>query len=159
MPKIANKYRSMVFLVVANVLLSIYVATDATRRKMPDARLWWVSGLFLGVAILPFYMVERPLRGGETREGGTAWNVLKYTVLAWTIAMTIGAAHYFFGFERWRLEKIITVDPVADVAVSSVLGGMLFLSIMCLLAIGLFLKEDVVEEGPTGPLAKTEKDL
>jgi len=55
-----------------------WVLFDGLSRKMgSSAVLWTIGTLILGPITLPIYLALRPLKQGEVREGGTAWNVLK----------------------------------------------------------------------------------
>jgi hypothetical protein len=63
---------------------ALFVLWDATRRKAP--RLSWVAGTVLAwPLVLPLWLATRPLRSGEIRRGGRAWNILRLFALAWSI--------------------------------------------------------------------------
>src|ERR1700730_14390231 len=71
-------------------IFAVWVLIDGTNRKMGSSVAVWLLGtLFLGPIILPIYIAKRPLKKGEVREGGTAWNVLKNFAILWTILIAI----------------------------------------------------------------------
>ena len=71
-------------------VLAVWVLFDGVNRKMGASTVLWILGtVLLGPIILPIYLALRPLKQGEIREGGTAWNVLKNFAILWTIVMVI----------------------------------------------------------------------
>src|SRR5436309_4137295 len=71
-------------------LFALWVLFDGLGRKMGASAILWTAGtLFLGPIILPIYLASRPLKQGEVREGGKAWNVLKNFAILWTIVMAV----------------------------------------------------------------------
>jgi len=114
---------------------------------------------FLGVLVPPVYLAKRPLRSGETRDGGAAWNVLRKFALFWTIVM---AALTIGGFIRAALTS---PTPSSDAALFGAalgtavglgfMGTVWFFPTVGAVVLGLLLKKSsVVERGPTGPLAE-----
>src|SRR5215217_7207175 len=73
-------------------LFTLWVIYDGRRRSMGTRIIPWAVGTFLlGPIVLPIYFAKRPLRTGEVREGGFAWNVLRNFALFWTVLMVVVA--------------------------------------------------------------------
>lgn len=72
-----------------NILIALWVFFDARKRKMNKSLLWGIGTSLLMVVVIPFYFAKRPLKAGEVREGGTAWNVIKSFAIFWTIFMFV----------------------------------------------------------------------
>src|SRR5579883_1885120 len=73
-------------------VFAAWVLFDGMSRKDGGAAVGWTIGtLLLGPLVLPVYLAKRPLKTGEVREGGTAWNVLKNFAILWTILMAVAA--------------------------------------------------------------------
>lgn len=69
---------------------ALWVAYDGFSRGAGTAAFLWAIGTFLfGPIVLPIYLAKRPLKNGELREGGTAWNVLKNFAILWSACMAI----------------------------------------------------------------------
>ena len=68
------------------VPITVWVLIDARKRRN-NLIGWSIGTLLFGPIVLPFYLAKRYLKPNEVREGGTAWNVLKYFTLFWTITM------------------------------------------------------------------------
>ncbi len=73
--------------VVVASAFTIWVVVDSLKRN----KLAWgyaiFSFLWMWFICLPFYFAGRPLKAGETREGGYGWNVCKYFLLLWTFLL------------------------------------------------------------------------
>jgi len=147
----------MVYLFVY-VPLAIWMFIDAKRRRY-DAGKWWAIGTTLFCPITaPFYFASRNLRKGESREGGTPWNVLKNFALFWTVTMAIATLS---GMADLAGSGDTSQDEYeqAGAAIGTAIGlGLLFLiwffPMLGALVLGMFLKKSsVVETGPTGALA------
>jgi hypothetical protein len=101
-------------------------------------RAWSVAVLAGGPLGLAAYLAFRPLRVGEAREGGTAWQVLSKLIVAWT-AFLAGAA-------LWNLAFAFAAPSTLAVAWAALA--------LPALVVGLALKRSAeVERGPTGVLA------
>ena len=144
-------------LVIFNVLLTIWVVIDALRRKAGVAK-WGIGTLLVAPIVAPLYFAKRPLKAGEERHGGTAWNFLKNFSLAWTLHMAIWAGHYFI-FVGNKLSETSSSAGKLGAAIGGTLG-MTFLAMAWFfpmfgaVVLGFFLrKSSVVEKGPTGLLA------
>ena len=57
------------------IILAAWTFYDIRKRR--DHFGWVIGVLIAGVLVLPVYLAKRSLKPGETREGGTGWNVLK----------------------------------------------------------------------------------
>ncbi len=137
--------------------LAIFVFTNAKKRG--NNAIGWAIGTFVFWAgVLPVYLSKRYLLAGETREGGTAWNICKYFVMLWTL-------WWLIVFSGWIMEAIEISDSLTNEYEQAGAGlGMAFGSgVMILLwilpiagaAIVGFMtkKSNYVENGPTGPMA------
>lgn len=146
----------MWYIVLAG-LFAIWVLVDGLKRKAKAIR-WAIGTLLLGPIVLPVYIAKRPLRAGEVREGGTAWNILRNFALFWTILMAVAAVWGVVAVSE-RTATLQTDAERAGAAVGTALGlGMIaalwFFPMVGALVLGFFLKNSsVVEKGPTGPLA------
>lgn len=142
---------------VTFILIGAWVFYDAHRRG--GRRVAWALGTAVApMFVLPFYFAKRPLRAGEVREGGTAWNVLRNFAFVWTVLVGLAAMLGVAG---------IAVDYNPDASDAEAIGtafgttmGMLFLGVMWFfpfagaVAAGLMVrKSSVVERGPDEPLA------
>ena len=136
-----------------NVLLGTWLLIDARRRKVGGGTivLYVIGAVVLSVLVVPFYVAYRPLKAGETREGGAAWNVLKSFALLWSV-----------GWALLTVRACLRVAPLAAESAGGALGFglglgmygcMWFVPLVGALVLGLFLKKSTVETGPTGPLA------
>jgi hypothetical protein len=116
-----------------------WVFADARRRM--TRRAWSVAVLVGGPLGLAAYLALRPLRDGETREGGAAWQLLSNFVVAWTALLAAAAL--------WNL-----VFPFADssrIALAWAFGA------VPALVVGLAMKRGTIERGPTGMLAAVSR--
>jgi len=143
--------------IVFNLIFTIWVLVDSRKRKA-NVLFWTIGTLLLGPIVLCVYFAKRPLKAGEVREGGTAWNVLKNFAFFWTLLMLFAAVSGMISVS----EDISTSQSVAEkagTAIGTVLGlGLLatlwFFPMVGAVVLGFFLKKSsVVEKGPTGPLA------
>ena len=111
-----------------------WVFFDARRRMAPR---YWAAVVAVGGPLgLAAYLALRPLQEGESREGGTAWQLLSKFVVAWT-GLFVFAAAWNLGFPFAKL----TVLAIAWAA-----------GALPALVVGLALKRSTVEQGPTGML-------
>jgi len=140
-------------------LFAIWVFVDGQKRKT-SAIPWAIGTALLGPIVLPVYVAKRPLKAGEVREGGTAWNVLRNFALFWTILMAVAA---FWGMVSvsGQTSTLETDAERAGAAIGTaigfgLIGALWFFPMVGALVLGLFLKKStVVENGPTGPLASS----
>ena len=133
-------------------VLAVWVLGDGAARKA-NGILWAVGTLLLGPLILPVYLAKRPLKSGEVREGGTAWNVLKNFAILWTVLMAIVAVMSLMAVSQHTLKAQGGAEQ-AGAALGTVLGlGVIgafwFFPMVGALMLGLMLKKSsVVERGP-----------
>src|SRR5258708_28900846 len=86
---VSRRKGSMWYLVLYGIF-ALWVLQDGLSRKLATSAAGWTLGtLLLGPIILPVYLAKRPLKKGEVREGGTAWNILKNFAVLWTVLMAI----------------------------------------------------------------------
>lgn len=140
-------------------LATIYVYWDANRRGN-KAWGWSLPTIFLWPIIVPIYRSKRFLLKGEQRVGGTTWALLKSFVVLWQVFCIAWLSSY--GVEiSTTVEEASTEAESAGAAIGGTLGiGFIigaWVGITVIVGIlGLFFKGGKVEEGPTGPNAKTE---
>ena len=105
---------------------------DARQRMAPK---WWpLAVLFGGPAGFAAYLAQRPLREGESREGGLAWQLLSMFVVSWTAMLAAAAIwNLAIAFMPWNRLAIAWAVPA-----------------LAALVAGLALKRSTVEHGPTG---------
>ena len=110
------------------------------------------------IIVIPFYFAKRPLKAGEVREGGTAWNVTKSFAIFWTLFMFIAGVAGMISVSD-IVNTASSGAEQAGAAIGTAMGmgmilGLWFIVIVGALVIGLFLKKSsIVEKGPTGSLA------
>ena len=140
-------------------IFAIWVLFDAKKRNN-NMFGWAIPTFVLGPFFLPFYFAKRNLKKGETREGGTGWNILKNFALLWTITMFIAGISGLTGAGS-VIDQSQTAAEEAGAIIGAGLGmGLLFglwlIPMLIAIIIGFFLKKSsVVEEGPTGELKKS----
>ncbi len=118
---------------------------------------WTLGTFFLGPIILPVYLAKRPLKKGEVREGGAAWNVLKNFAILWTVLMAIVGLSAMM--KVGQATSSLETDAAKAGAGLGILLGMGFLAAVWFVptmgtaVLGFLLKKNsIVETGPTGPL-------
>jgi hypothetical protein len=139
-------------------MFAIWVLLDGLARRIgPNVAAWTLGTLLLGPIVLPIYLAKRPLKKGELREGGTAWNVLKNFAILWTVLMAMAA----FGAMTHLGQTVSSLDSDAARAGAGLglLLGMGFMAVVWFLptcgaaVLGFLLKKNsIVETGPTGAL-------
>jgi hypothetical protein len=139
-------------------MFAIWVLLDGLARRIgPNVAAWTLGTLVLGPIVLPIYLAKRPLKKGEVREGGTAWNVLKNFAILWTMLMAMAA----FGAIKHIGQTVSSLDSDAARAGAGlgILLGMGFMAVVWFLptcgaaVLGFLLKKNsIVETGPTGAL-------
>lgn len=147
---------------VLYIPLAAWLFVDSKRRRYDKGLLWALCTAFVGPLAAPAYFAYRPLRKGETREGGRAWVVLKNFALFWTVTMAVCT---FAGMASVAdtTNKMTNEYERAGAAIGSALGlGLLFiiwlLPMIGAVMLGVFLKKsNAVETGPTGPLATEDE--
>lgn len=142
-------------------IVAAWVFFDAKKRGN-NALAWAVATFLIGVIVAPYYLAKRYLLAGEVREGGVAWNVLRYFALFWTLTMaivTIGA----MGAVSSSMPTSGNQYEEAGAVIGATIGiGMIltvwFMVLVAALVIGMFLKKSsIIEKGPTGPMATAPK--
>lgn len=134
------------------LLFAVVILIDASQRAMlPVGWLYVILSVILWPVIAPLYFAKRHLKAGEMRIGGTFWHWTRYFLAFWTIGMIFLA-----------IGSILQIGNSGAGAGSSILAAGMGTGIVCvvwivpllvLLVLGSLLKNDNIEEGPTGPLA------
>jgi hypothetical protein len=144
---------------------ALWVLFDSLTRRMRLAGVLWALGTALvGPFALPIYLALRPLKLGEVREGGTAWNILKNFAILWTVAMTVAGLLALVNMAQ-RATDLNSEWEIAGARIGAVLGfGMLgaawFLpTVGAALMAFLVKKNSIIETGPTGPLISKSSAL
>lgn len=143
--------------IILNAIFAVWVYLDANKRLNHTIG-WPMATVIAGPIVLPIYFAKRNLKAGETREGGTGWNVIRSFAFFWTITMTV------LGIAGMATVSNIVNNATsqaeqAGAAIGATLGlGMMFITwlivLISALIVGLFLKKsNIVENGPTGALA------
>ena len=114
---------------------SLWVLIDARSRNA--SRYWIAANVIAGPLALAAYIAVRPLRTGESREGGRAWQVCSKLVLTWTALLAFAAL--------WNV-----LVPFADWIGIGIAWAVVTLPA---LAVGLALKRGTTEYGPVVTLA------
>jgi hypothetical protein len=137
---------------------AIWVLFDGLNRKMAFSALGWTAGTaILGPIILPIYLASRPLKQGDVREGGKAWNILKNFAILWTIVMSVATIAGMMAMAK-STSGLDSDAARAGAGIGMVLGiGALgaawFFPTMGAALLGFLLKKNsIVETGPTGTL-------
>lgn len=132
-----------------NLILAFWISNDAKSRM--NNQIWWPAAtVCLGLFVLPLYFAKRNLKKGETRVGGTIWNVARYFCFIWTIAMYFLGAAELLGFTATPPKNLMESYGSAMFTFS-----IWFIALLPALFIGFFFKKSgVKEEGPTGPLVR-----
>ena len=139
------------------IAVAIWLFLDAKKRRYNGIP-WAICTAIFGPLVVPFYFAKRPLKDGEIREGGFAWNVLKYFAIFWTITIFIGFIAGMAGASDVANRATSDAER-AGAGIGMAIGGFMifflwFVIMAGALVLGFFLKKSsVIERGPTGPLA------
>lgn len=149
------------WLVVPSVA-AIWVLLDGRERKA-NAFLW-ALGTFLFLAIiLPLYIAYRPLKSGERRDGGRAWNVLRNIAISWTIVMAafavMGIVEASGAGDEFQTEAEQIGFGIGMMVAMFIIGAAWFFPMVGAVVLGFFLRTASVELGPTGPLADADHSV
>ena len=129
-------------------ILSLWVVYDAGKRKN-NMITWPVATALFGLIALPVYLAKRNLLGDETREGGVAWNTIKYFVLFWTLTITIDGIHAISVMSEMTDRMSPGVSDFGE-AIAIVTYVFVWFSVIILaLILGSFLKKSVIEKSVT----------
>lgn len=139
-------------------VLALWVLLDGISRKLRTSAFFWTLGtVILGPIILPTYLALRPLKEGEVREGGKAWNILKNFAILWTVVIAIGAIIAVIDMAS-RINGLTNESMQAGAGIGIAFGMGLFAAAWFFPTVGaallgfLLKKTTIVETGPTGPL-------
>jgi hypothetical protein len=110
-----------------------WLFVDARTRH---ANRYWVAAAITGPIGVAAYWALRPLREGESREGGTAWQILSKSVVLWTALLACVA---MVNMALPRVAMATLAVAWVSIAVPA-------------LVVGLALKRSTTEHGPTGVL-------
>lgn len=139
------------------IAIAIWVFRDSKARRI-NGMPWAVCTAILGPTVVPVYLAKRPLKSGEIREGGIAWNILKNFALFWTLTILVvglaGMVNASNAAKNAHSDAEKAGAGCGIVAGVGILIAMWFIPMICALVLGFFLKNStVLEKGPTGPLA------
>lgn len=142
---------------VLYAICAVWVYMDAQKR-LNHVIGWPLATFLLGPLVLPVYFAKRNLHTGETREGGTAWNILRSFAFFWTITMVIieiaSIAFVSNAVHNAGNEAQQAGAAIGGTIAMSMIFVLWLVILITALVIGLFLKKShVVETGPTGTLA------
>jgi hypothetical protein len=146
--------------VLFSVMAALWVFVNGMRRKA-KAFPWAIGALLLPPIVLPVYLALRPLKPGEVRKGGKAWNILRNFAILWTLwfllaATMMGAIPYILSV-RNGIEKFTIKTIIDNFRSFGEIGILWFVPLAIALFVGLFLrKPSFVEKGPTGPRASSQ---
>jgi hypothetical protein len=146
-----------VWYLIAGLFAAIWTGLDAYSRRS-NVALYAVGAFLFAPMVVPIWIASRPLRTGETREGGRAWNVLRNFAITWTILMAIAA---FVGLlaagksvSHADSEAAQTGAGLGILLGMGLLGMVWFVPMIGTVVLGFILKKaNANEVGPTGPLA------
>jgi hypothetical protein len=134
-----------------------YLLHGISRKLRTSAFFWTLGTVILGPIILPTYLALRPLKEGEVREGGKAWNILKNFAILWTVVIAIGAIIAVIDMAS-RINGLTNESMQAGAGIGIAFGMGLFAAAWFFPTVGaallgfLLKKTTIVETGPTGPL-------
>ncbi len=137
---------------VVSTAFAIWVVVDSLKRK----KLAWahaiISFFWMWWICLPFYFAGRPLKPGETREGGYAWNVCKFFMLLWTFLLAYCLLGGMVNVSNSLEGRDMGAAESAGAAIGVGLGLGFFFCLYVGVAIpviitGLLLKKNVTETG------------
>jgi|GEM_PF-619118 len=144
------------------VPVAIWIYIDSKRRLYEPGKWWAIATALIGPLTAPVYFAKRPLKKGETREGGLPWNVLKNFALFWTLTLCVGAIGGMMSASN-VMDEATNEYKKAGAAVGTAIGlamvfALWFFPMVGAIMLGVFLKKsNLVEEGPTGPLIGAEE--
>ncbi len=138
--------------------VAAYCFWDASVRRMKNPWLWSVSGAILGLFALAILHGNRWLKPGETRTGGRALDSCRWIAILNTIKFLILIFQALLSYSRF-LSKYPgggIIGRLTLEGVSMTIGRLILAWLVTtggVLVLGLILKKDIREQGPTGPLA------
>jgi len=141
-----------VWYIILYTVFAIWVFIDALGRKAKSVP-WAIGTFFLGPVILPIYIAKRPLKSGEIREGGTAWNILKNFAIFWTILMAVafiwGMVATSVNIPMLQSEAEKAGFAIGTTIGLTMIGALWFFPFTATVVLGLILKKSsIIEKGP-----------
>lgn len=132
-------------------ILGVWVFTDARQRKA-NPIVWAIGTLLFAPMVLPFYFAKRPLKNGEVREGGFAWNTIRGFAVTWTIVMitaaVLGLAKVGDQSREPQSSAERTGTAIGTTVGLGLIGAIWFFPVMGALVLGLILKKSSeIEKG------------
>lgn len=121
-----------------------FVIWDARRRGSRAVLPWTTGVLITSLLGLPIYLANRPLLPGETRQGGHAWDAIRWYGIAWTVLCAVIAA------VSWQSAATTFQSPSAGALflMTFVIVWVIPMGLAALL--GHFVKQPgIVERGPS----------
>ena len=131
------------------IAVGIWVFIDSKKRLFTQGKIYSIATVILGPLTVPVYLAMRPLKKDESREGGTAWTILKNFALFWTLTMV--------GFGMFAVSDVAKAGG-NKVLVFGMVFVIWFVPMVGAVILGFFLKKSsAIENGPTGPLVDHEE--
>jgi hypothetical protein len=121
------------------VVAALFVLWDGAQRGAARAG-WTVAALVAWPIALPLWMATRPLRVGERRVGGRAWNVLRYFTLVWTIL--------------WGVKLVVVLGLRLAPLLAVIYVGIWIVPALGALLLGLALRKQAIVEHGAVPAAR-----
>ena len=151
-----KSYKPVLISLFILVPVGIWAYIDARKRKN-NFILWPIFIVLIGIFALPVYLAKRNLKEGEMREGGVAWNTIKYFAMIWTIFMLIVAIVAIYIVLPTHTMSMGPIQSLITTILGISMYGFIWLGVMIsAFIIGLFLKKNSdIEKGPTGALKVT----
>lgn len=146
---------------IASLFAALWVGSDAHNRREGYV-LHGLGAFVFAPIVVPIWLATRPLRAGETREGGKAWNILKNFSILWTLLMAVVGFAAMMAVGKAAAEVGTNEYAQAGAGIGMMLGmgmigAMWFFPVLGALVLGLLLKKSTEHEvGPTGALADPE---
>jgi hypothetical protein len=137
-------------------VFALWVVFDSLNRRMRmKGILWALASWVFGPIVLPLYLAFRPLKSGEVREGGTAWNILKNFAILWTVATAIMGVVSLVPLILSAIKSghVAEWEGLSFIFRIGVFAAMWFFPTAAAALLGFLLrKNSIVETGPTGQL-------
>jgi hypothetical protein len=134
-----------------------FALSDSLVRKTPilNSLLWAAGATVLPAVFIPIWLAVRPLKPGQTREGGTGWNILKNFALTWTVLMAYACFLYVISvgsaFSELKTDAELAGGGIGMMLGMAIIGAIWFFPMIGAIVIGFFIKKsNFVETGLFG---------
>lgn len=151
----------MLFYLALYIGVAIWLFIDSKNRLFEQGKWWAIATAILGPVTAPIYLAIRPLKSTEKREGGRAWNILRNFALFWTITMFVAGIGGMASASSVVSEASNEYEEAGATIGAAIGMGLLFflwlVPMVGAVALGFFLKNSDIEQGPTGPLVDAKE--